>query len=49
MKERDCLFKECDEYKVKNEQLKVNIRDIEQEMGFIKNLLVQALNGSGKK
>jgi len=42
-KQRDMLFKECEVYAEKNAVLKVKISDIEQEIGFIKNLLVQAL------
>lgn len=44
LKERDGLFKECDQYEVKNGRLKEKISDIELEIKCIKNLLVQALN-----
>lgn len=43
-KERDILFKECDEFEVKNGLLREKISDVELEIRCIKNLLVQALN-----
>jgi len=44
VKEREALFRECDEMAARNSQLRLNISEIEQEIGFIKNLLVQALH-----
>lgn len=44
VKEREALFRECDEMAARNSQLRSDISDIEQEIGFIKNLLVQALH-----
>ncbi len=44
VKEREALFKECDEMAARNAQLRTSISEIEQEIGFIKNLLVQALH-----
>lgn len=43
-KERDLLFQECDLYERNNTELKGKIDAIEQEIGFIKNLLIQAIN-----
>lgn len=43
-KERDQLFQECDLYERKNIELKEKINAIEQEIDFIKNLLIQAIN-----
>lgn len=43
-KERDVLFQECDIYEQKNHVLRDQIKDIDQEIGFIKNLLFQALH-----
>lgn len=42
-KERDQLFQECELYAQKNEHLKEKIADIEEQIGFIKSLLMQAL------
>lgn len=42
-KERDQLFQECELYGKKNEDLKEKIGDLEQQIGFIKSLLMQAL------
>lgn len=44
LKERDVLFKECDDFEVKNGHLKEKISNIELEIKCIKNLLVLALN-----
>lgn len=42
-KERDQLFQECELYGKKNEDLKEKISDLEQQIGFIKSFLMQAL------
>ena len=42
-KERDQLFQECELFAKRNLDLKEKISDIEQQIGFIKNLLMQAL------
>lgn len=42
-KQRDQLFQECELYGKKNEELKEKISDIEQQIGYIKSLLMQAL------
>jgi len=43
-KERDLLFQECNLYQRKNKELKEKIDAAEQEIGLIKNLLIQAIN-----
>lgn len=43
-RERYLLFQECNLYQRKNKELKDKINAAEQEIGFIKNLLIQAIN-----